>query len=375
VLLGYFLVAPIAASAPFVPTAGDQVLEQLPATLADQQARELRVLRAALSADPDNLTLAIQVASDYLETGRVTGDPRYAGYAQSALTPWWNETAPPVQVLILRAQLRQRAHAFGLALKDLNSVLNVNPREARARLLRATIRQVIADYPAAEADCAVLARVGNPLFGDHCRSSIMSMTGQLPEAIALLAPAARHAQALDAGTRAWVLTSLGEMAERLGDMAQAEEHFRAALALTPADQYLLIAYSDFLLAEGRGAEVLPLLAPHVRVDGLMLRYALALQATGADSTDAVAQLRARFAAGAARGETVHQREHARFVLEFEQEPARALQLALSNWAVQKETADLRILVATARAAHADQQLEIARQWIQHHKFQDSRIRI
>lgn len=367
------LVATSAWATPYVPTQDSDILERLPDTVADGRARELRALRTALTAEPDNLTLAVQLASDYIELGRVTGDPRYAGYAQSALTPWWNDSAPPIPVLVLRAQLRQRVHAFDTALADLDLVLKTDPREARARLLRATIRQVIGDYPHAAADCAALARAANPLLGTHCRASVMSMTGELAQAFALLTPAAEHIGGLDTGTASWVLTSLAEMADRMGDAARATALFKQALALTPTDQYLLIAYADFLLAEGRGAEVVPLLKPFPRVDGLLLRYALALQATGADNVDAIAQLRARFAASAARGETVHRREQARFVLELEHDPVLAVKLARDNWAVQKEPADLRILIAAARAAKADDVLESAHRWVLDHHFQDQRL--
>ena len=59
--------------------------------------------RAALARAPGNLALALQVARRYSELGRVTGDPRYSGYAQAALLPWWDQAEPPRDVLLLRA--------------------------------------------------------------------------------------------------------------------------------------------------------------------------------------------------------------------------------------------------------------------------------
>jgi hypothetical protein len=55
------------------------------------------------------------VAQGYLELGRVSGDPRYAGYAEAALAPWWHLDQPPQEVLVLRATLRQRMHLFDAA--------------------------------------------------------------------------------------------------------------------------------------------------------------------------------------------------------------------------------------------------------------------
>ncbi len=88
--------------------------------------------------------------------GRVTGDPRYAGYAQAALTPWWDLKQPPEEILVLRATLRQRVHQFDAALADLAAVLGANPRNAQARLTRATVLQVLGAYGAAREECLAL---------------------------------------------------------------------------------------------------------------------------------------------------------------------------------------------------------------------------
>jgi hypothetical protein len=84
-----------------------------------------------LTHKPDNLPLALLVAQAYLEVSRVTGDPRYAGYAQAVLAPWWDLEQAPQEVLVLRATSRQRMHQFDIALVDLATVLNTNPRNVR----------------------------------------------------------------------------------------------------------------------------------------------------------------------------------------------------------------------------------------------------
>jgi len=78
-----------------------------------------------------NLPLALRVAQGYLALGRVTGDPRYAGYAEAALGPWWRLDQAPQEVLVVRATLRQRAHQFDAALADLAAVLKANPATLR----------------------------------------------------------------------------------------------------------------------------------------------------------------------------------------------------------------------------------------------------
>ncbi len=363
-VFGLTIFATSLTAKPTIPTHDSQVLEVLPATLADRRARELRILRNALAATPTNLALATQLAGEYIEIGRTTGDPRYGGYAESVLSPWWNQAKPPPEVLLLRAQLRQRAHQFASALADLDQLLGAQPRDPRARLQRATIRQVTGDYAGARADCAALKPQVSALLVTHCQALVMSVTGDLAAAYTMLNAAVMAADGLTPVTAAWVLTSLGEMAERSDRAELADQHFRAALSLTPDDQYLLMAYADFLLAQGRAIEVVRLVEPHLRVDGLLLRYGLALQATGAPAAPAVVrQLAARFAANAARQESAHKREEARFVLELANEPVRALELARENWAVQKEPADLRILLACARRAGSPEALALAQDWL------------
>jgi hypothetical protein len=53
--------------------------------------------------------------------------------------------------------------------------------------------------------------------------------------------------------RVWVLTSLAEMAARAGMAVDAQGHFREALALDAADNYLLGAYADFLACRSASA--------------------------------------------------------------------------------------------------------------------------
>ncbi len=65
------------------------------------------------------------------------------------------------------------------------------------------------------------------------------------------------------------------MATRLGLSADAEEHFRAALALEGRDSYLLGAYADFLLDQKRPEEVIEILKGEDPVHDLLLRRALA----------------------------------------------------------------------------------------------------
>jgi hypothetical protein len=146
------------------------------------------------------------------------------------------------------------------------------------------------------------------------------------------------------------------------------------MAAEDPDSYLLGAYADFLLDHGRAREVVHLLKDKTRVDALLLRYALALRATGA--ADVVKQseaLRARFDAAMLRGDTVHQREQARFELVLRNNPAEAVRLAKANWLIQKEPADLRILAESALASGDREAARMVLDWLRSSHIEDRRV--
>ena len=139
--------------------------------------------------------------------------------------------------------------------------------------------------------------------------------------------------------------------------------------------YLLGAYADYLLDDGRPPEVLALLRDKVAADPLLLRYALALQAAqhSQELPARVEQLRDRFAASRLRGDRVHLREEARFTLHLLNAPQEALKLAQENWQVQKEPADIRILLEAALAANDATAVGIATDWLRNCRLEDMQL--
>jgi hypothetical protein len=372
--LAMFLCASAHAQ-PFLPTSDAQVIERLPYQARDPVMSELRAERAQLTKQPDNLRLALRLASRYIELGRINGDPRYAGYAQAALMPWWNLESPPEAVLLLRATLRQRAHDFDRALTDLDTVLGANPWNIQARLTRATVLQVQGRYPAARDDCLRLQRLTNEVIATTCLSSLGSVTGQLHDSYRQLQLTLDRHPETSPAIRSWVQTALAEMAARADLTSAAESHFGNALAADPSDFYLLGAYADFLLDQRRPSEVIKLLADKTSADPLLLRYALALRAAASPQLPiAVQQLRERFEASRLRGDRVHLREEARFTLHVLNDGPRALQLAKEDWAVQKEVADVRILLEAAIATRNAPTLSIVSDWLRNSGLEDAFIR-
>ena len=142
------------------------------------------------------------------------------------------------------------------------------------------------------------------------------------------------------------------MAERRGDAGVAEARYKRALAMAPNDSYLLGAYADFLLAQQRPAEVLALLQDQTRIDALLLRRALALRLQGRqERAGAPTSRNWRPASRRPRSAATPCTSASRRALNCSCGGTRgALALAQKNWAVQKEPADMRILLEAALQA-------------------------
>lgn len=358
-----------ALATPYIPHTDAEIIERLPLDKTKSVRAELRSLRQQLIQHPEDAALAANLARRYIEHARASGDPRFLGYAQASLAPWWDQAQIPLDILVLRAVVRQSNHEFDAALKDLSAALQSKPNHVQALLTRAAVLQVRGEFAAAKRDCLALVPLTSALIAYGCVSGVTSLTGQAQASYDLLQRVLERAA--DTSERQWAQGLLAEMAQRRGDRRAAEHHYRAALQGPQTDTYLLAAYADFLLDQGRAPEVIALLADHTRVDGLLLRLALAERAVGAPQFDGHKDgLRARYAAAQARGDVLHRREQARFELALENNPAAALNLAQANWTIQREPADARILLEAAIAAGSPRAARPVKEWIKQHDMQD-----
>jgi len=373
--LALALLAATASPAPYVPKDESSVLEHLPVRPNDPIARELRQLRAELVGDPNNLEAAMALAQRYFELAGAEGDPRYVGYAEAALKPWWTLPDPPLEARVMRAILNQYSHDFAGAMKDLDAATREDPTSALAWSWRAAIHMVQADYAQARADCEALRGIVDEFRVVGCMAYLDGTTGNAAAAHRALSDALARSARTFPDEKVWALTRLAEMSLRQGETKQAEVHFREALALGVRDQFLLGAWSDFLLDSGRPAEVIPLLKDWVRSDILLLRLALAEKATNApEAKEHIRALKERFEAAALRGDKLHQQEEARFDLYLFERKDKALALAQENWTLQREPRDARILLEAALAMRNPAAAQGALDWLDRSGHQDPHLR-
>ncbi|HXR18378.1 MAG TPA: hypothetical protein VN757_00395 [Steroidobacteraceae bacterium] len=340
-LLGSAGLAGVQAS-PYAPSSDSVVLAELPAGTRYSDLAARRLAR-------ERLDVAVPLAQFYIQQSRVSGDLRYLGYADAVLAPWLNQRPAAPEALVLHATVQQSRHEFTDALATLDRALAARPDDAQALLTRATVLRVLGRYPEASSACLQFAPRVDPQIAQLCIQSLRGLNGQLESAYAALRQVSPQGW-LNA-EKSWLYSELGEMALRLGLETDAQRWFLQDLKLAPTDLYVRAAYADLLLRQGRAEDTLAVLNGYESFEPLLLRIAIAQrQLRDPRLAPSSARLRAAFSAEAQRGEAVHRREQARFLLEVEQQPQRALQVALENWTLQREPDDALLLLAAAQAA-------------------------
>ena len=366
--------SPSASAEPITPTRDDEVIEVLPAASANRD--EDRRLRRLLAERPNDAALAVSVATRDFERAREAGDPRFAGLALAALRPWRDAADAPSDVLLMRAGLQQYLHEFDASVATLRRLV-ARPdgqRQAQAWLTLATVLRVQGKYAESDAACRQVSSAGAPLYSSACLAENAGLRGQVDEARATFASLLRNPQTATA-TRGWLLTSLAELEERDGRVAEADHAYRAALA-AGRDSYTATAYADFLIAQKRPAEALAALAGETRTDPILLRLAIAGSDAGhADAARDVAEMRARIALANERPDAkkFHGREQAMFLLHIDHDAESALALARGDVEQQREALDLLVLAQAARATGQKDALDEARQLKRSIGLHDRRI--
>jgi hypothetical protein len=364
------LAAASSFGAPFTPASDTEVVERLPVA-SDPALRTVESLRRQLASRPHDPELRLDIGERYFELAMAQGDPRYVGYAMSTIGPLEKSAAGDTRYWLVRGQLQQYSHDFDGALASLKRASELAPDAVDPVAWRAAIYMVQAQYALAAHECDQLAKIAPPLFAQGCTAYVRGTTGQLIPGYDLLSKAVAAEQDIPPSLMLWAQTRLAEMAVRLQRWGDAERHYRVALAQGLTDQFLLGSYADFLILRERPREVLQLLAGWERSDILLLRLAIAGRAAGDPrAADWAAQLRERFQAAARRGDRLHEQEAARWSLELEHDPARALAYARSNYTQQKEPRDAEVLLRTALAAKQPQAAQPALQWLESSGYED-----
>ena len=370
-------VARVVAAAPYTPDDGSKVLATIPAS-----ARHTST--ATRQKASERLDVALPLAKLYIQEARSSGDLRFLGYAEATLAPWIKPDpgrpaspgargdARSPDALVLQATIQQSRHDFAGALDTLRQALVLRPEDPQAWLTSATVLRVLGRFDEARDACKRLSLSVGAAAMELCSRPVDALSGSLAASYERVRDVSSQGMAPD--ERAWRDSELGEMAVRLGRDAEAEHWFKNGLQFSPDDFYIRAAYADLLLSQRRAREALVLLRGRESLEPLLLRVALAqkdLREPGL--AESRTRLAAAFASEAQRGEAIHRREQARFLLDVTGDARAALQAALANWQVQHEVDDVLVLIRAAQVAGEASAAAPAMQFVRQHNLEDVRI--
>lgn len=396
-------------AAPYIPKQDNEVVERLPLSLIS--VRQKNQSNNSVSGDnsvSDNaqadLNTQLNLAKQYIITAQVEADPRWYGYAQAALSNWWDSETAPLEVRLFKAMILQHNHQFDEALLQLDQVLSQQPRNAQARLVRAQVYLVKNDYQAARHDCQALTWLTSSLITINCLAQVDSLTGNAAFSYAQLQKLIKERvteptdgftpnSAADSATTPEeqfdVYLTLATIAHRLGKSTDAEAYYRRALVISPKNDFALIHYADLLLEQQKYTAVRELINVSTQHLGLQTRLleALITQQQTAENANTANKnladslsdnLQQQFNQAIQRDQattekTFPAKDFARFALHILEKPESALSAAVTNWQTQREPEDALLLLETAIAANDVQQIEIVAHWVEQTGIEDIRL--
>lgn len=353
--LAIFALASVAATdsfgqsqSPYIPESSDTVVESLPKSLTLNRDR-MASLREQIAANPDNSQLAAAAAMGYIKMGNEEGDPRFFGYARSAIDRWWEADSPPSEVVKVRAKLLEKDHQYAAALADLQALVAREPEDAQAWIEIVNLLRVLGRYDEAAKAVTQLESFSTPATVLIAKAPLWAATGKSSQIASAL-------NDLDTSENAdlanWILATTADVHAIQGNVDLADEHYRKAISRDPNNFHLKRTYADFLLDYGKAEVVLKLLKDNEYDNGCLLLLAVAAKRLKQDNLVAnlKSKLETRFKAIRLRDSVPHRRFESRYELALENNPAKALEIALENWELQKENRDARAVLEAALAA-------------------------
>ncbi len=359
---------------PYIPATGNTVLEHLPST-SDPRVRQFDTLRRQVEARPTDVKLGVALARAYLDYGRDTGDARYLGRAQAIIAPWIARRPPSDDAMLVLATILQSRHQFVGSRQILQAVLRRDPDNAQAWLTEAAVALVQGDMDEAHRDCAHLLGNSDGLITAGCIGSWSAVTGHAQGTLQVVDLLLRQEPDASPALQAWAHGLLADAAKTLGQSDRADAEFRKALQRAPGDNFLLADYADFLLDHQRAREALELTRGYEQSDTSFLRKVLAEVALKLPAATAdIAQMASRFHDLEQRGDSrLYGREEARFALELQHDPVRALKLAQDDWSIQRAPEDIRIYLQAALAAGKPASAQPVLDFVKRTHFEDQRV--
>ncbi|HKE94061.1 MAG TPA: hypothetical protein VKB34_07125, partial [Povalibacter sp.] len=328
--------------------------------------QRLARLRAASDRAPGDVDTRLRYVDALIETGARSGNERYYGYAEQSLGD--ARIAPTPTTLLRQAQLLQHRHAFREAEQVLGRLLDRDPRDREARLMRAQVRLHLHEPQQSATDCAALASLVDMLTTTTCVAQARAASGDLERAYALVTATLQSQQA-EPATRSWSAGVAAELAARLGNTKAADRWYEEAFRLHPQDHYVRITYADWLMAQGRNDAAVDVASRGASMAD-RARVVLARRDLQSDESR---RLQLAWREAATRGDRGYLREQTRFELTVRHDATTAHVLAQQNFHERTEPEDALLLATTAVATGDRAALATVRTWRERYRYRDVRL--
>ncbi|MGP1832033.1 tetratricopeptide repeat protein [Shewanella frigidimarina] len=299
-----------------------------------------------------NKQMSLDDISNFIEQGQYPGEADYRyGRAKAWLQAKMANASPNAQTYYLYARVLQHQHQFDRAIKALERSIELKPTAINSWLLKANIHLVQGDIVGARQACLTLIGKADILLISTCALEVASQNGKLVESYQELSRLYQLYQPNNEPEKRWIVQILADMAFKQG-MAEEALSYLNQLDMDNAPVSLLALWSDIELALNQHQQVYDTLSSivsrnAVQDDALLLRLAIAEKSLG-NTVKWQWSFAQRVKLREQRQDSLHAFDLAKYYLNVDIQPKKALYWANINWQVARQDND-RILLEQAKA--------------------------
>ena len=292
-----------------------------------------------------------------------TGSSLYLDLAGRALQPWRDDPTPPLDIWLLRARIAQAEHRFEAAAAELTGLLLRHPGHSEAQLLAADARRRAGQLEEARRHCTALGLAGWQLEAALCGADIMMTAGAPQRALALVESVRPQIGSLPRHRRVWATAVAADTLAANGNTDVALDLWASVPDWSSLPLSYKLSLADLLLAQEKHQPVSRLLEDERAAPGVLVRRWRAAVDSPSQRRALAARLREQelLLRESPRRER-HLMALALMALWVENDPDRALDLALENWHYQRSHEDARLVFTAASRAGEPAAAAAIRTW-------------
>jgi len=350
----------VALASTFVPQSREFVLYKL-----SEQEAKINIANRHFRFFNQSTKSVIEFATRLVNLSKQSGDPRYYGRAESAISKLNKSQLTDRlknRVRLIEAEIAQFHHQFEKAIHLLNVVLDADPTVTDALLLRAQLHYALGNYELSQHDCKRTLFLLPSELTATCFFMTRGLQNSATWAVAnsqsilhMLSSPIPSKASTEIKKRSpeylWIYSVLADVLLYQGELNEAFRTVKKGLTEFPDSPYLLTIHADILLQTGRLDELLQGMPAETTHLPLLVRLSIAEsrqrhQLSRKKYTQRLEQI---FNLEKARGEKIHLRERALFEFAVKKNIPFAWNLATKNWKAQREPIDAKIVLRSRNA--------------------------